>query len=244
MSNTYVIKLGGSTISKSQENIFDFDYLAKFKQTLIPFIERGDRFCIILGGGFIMRHYRDLARGAGVTDDLGLHWIGTTVNVLHAYIVKAYFGELASDKVIKYEDYYDDKPISFDENVVMGGGSSVILGGGGRPGHSGDVDAILAADKIGASKVISLKNVDSVYDSDPSKYPDAKPVNKINWSGYLDIIGNKDVHEPGGNYPIDPIASRMADERSYSFVIVGAEDLNNFSRVLNGEEFHGTLVEN
>lgn len=258
MGNTVVIKLGGSLLSKDEKNIFDFSYLAELKKIieLQEFLDK--KFFIAVGGGYTMRKYRDLAKDAGADNDLDLHWIGTTVNVLHAYILKAFFGQIADDDVVKYEDYYrEENTHSINSKLKLGGGSSVInydianqfeiankikVGGGGRPGHSGDVDAILAAKKLGSKIVISLKNVDGVYTADPKNNPEATMLETLNWQQYLDIIGNKDTHEPGGNYPIDPIASKMAIEAGITFVIIGGDNLENFKKYMLGKEFKGSVV--
>lgn len=233
MSKKIVIKLGGSAIS-TENNLFDFSYLNRFRQTLSPFIAEGYKFLVVLGGGYTMRMYRDKAKEAGVNNNEQLHWIGTTVNVLHGFLAKAYFSDISDEQVVSYEDYYDDSPIEIEK--------SFKFGGGGRPGHSGDVDALLAAEKIGTDQVFSLKNVDAVYSADPKQDLNAKPVSNLTWNGYLEIIGHKTEHEPGGNYPVDPVASRMANEKGITFNIVGAQNLVEFAKALKGETFKGTVI--
>lgn len=232
MSNTIVIKLGGSALSISKDNIFDFDYVKKLKEVFNEFAD--SKFFLAVGGGYTMRLYRDLAKKNGLNVTNELHWIGTTVNVLHAEIVRAFLHDIADDGVYKYEDYYDNESLSIKKQIKVGGG--------GRPGHSSDVDAIKAAEQCGAKKIISLKNVDYVYDKDPSKYEDAKKQEALIWQEYLNIIDNKTEHEPGGNYPIDPVASRMAQKSGIEFCIIDYTDLQNFKNVLKGDTFNGTLV--
>ena len=233
MQEIKVIKIGGSTVSKDKDNVFDYSFIASLEKVLMPFVEQGTKFFLTLGGGYTSRRYRDLAIEQGIST-IEQHWIGTTVNVLHAQLVKSYFEKVADDRVIKFEDYYDESEMKIEKGI--------LTGGGGRPGHSGDVDAILVAQKLGTKTVISLKNVDGVYDADPSKNPEAIRMDKLTWDEYLDIIGNKSEHEPGGNYPIDPIASRMAQEAGIEFLIMGSEDLSNLRLALNNEKFVGTIV--
>ena len=101
----------------------------------------------------------------------------------------------------------------------------------------------MAARKLGSKTIISLKNIDAVYTGDPKTDPNAKPVEKISWKEYLDIIGNPTEHKPGANFPIDPIASRMAIESGLRFIVIGGKDMENFKKVLRGESFKGTIVE-
>lgn len=280
MSKQIVIKLGGSLLSRGEDSIFDFSYLEKLKAVLTDPELSDNKYFLAIGGGYTMRKYRDLAREAGIKSDIEIHWVGTTVNVLHAYLVKAYLSDIADDEVIKYEDYYADSERTRSETVAVssssvvntdeefnkfviakkikvGGGSAVTtgevvnkftiakkirVGGGGRPGHSGDVDALLAAQKLGADTIISLKNVDAVYEADPKDFPEAKRIEKLSWDEYLKIIKDKDTHEPGGNYPIDPVASRMARSTGVRFVILSGDNLPNFASYLKGKEFVGSVV--
>lgn len=234
-SNPLVIKLGGSILSRSEDDIFNFAYLSRLRDSLIYNKSQFDRYFIAVGGGFTMRRYRDLARAAGITNHNDLHWVGTTVNVLHAYLIRAFFADEADEDVVKYEDYYSKKTISI--------GRKVKIGGGGRPGHSGDVDAVLAANKLGTKTVVSLKNVDGVYDKNPKLFEDAKRLVNLKWDKYIsEIIGGKEFHDPGANYPIDPVASRMARDTGVRFVVMGGEDLNNFTDFIDGKNYLGTEV--
>lgn len=234
MPQTYVIKLGGSIVSPSPEKVFDFEYLNKLRQVLSVNILKGDKFIVVLGGGATMRRYRDLAMSAGLVDTEQLHWIGTTINVLHGEIVRAYWHDIADDGVYKYEDYYNDKPL-----VVTKG---IKVGGGGRPGHSGDVDALRAAIKSGSSTIISLKNIDAVYSSDPRKDPQAVRFKKLSWKEYLDVIGNPAEHTPGANYPIDPIAARQSQLSNLKFIVCDGWNMDNLSAILQGSDFIGTTI--
>jgi len=228
---TIIIKLGGSTFSMDKDNIFDFAYLHDLRQIIDEF---DARFFLIVGGGYTSRRYRDLAKEAGITQDEELHWIGTTVNVLHAELVRAFFSEIAEEGVFKYEDYYEKGKIDFKKKIRVGGG--------GRPGHSGDVDAILVAKRMGVKKVFSLKNVDGVYSKDPKIHSDAKLIKELNWDQYIEIIGEKAEHEPGGNYPVDPIASKMAQKEGIEFIVLGSSNLLNFQNAICQKEFHGTVI--
>lgn len=234
MSNIIVIKLGGSVLSR-EDCAFDYGYVAKLKDILTPQIELGKKFCIITGGGYTCRMYQRLAKESGIVNsDSELHWIGTTVNVLHAELVRAAFADVAVARPIMYEDYYSDKHVELEKPV--------LLGGGGRPGHSGDMDAILLALKVGATTIVSLKNIDYLYTADPKKNPDAEIVKQTNWEGYFDILGTNTVHEPGGNYIVDPASAHKAKEHNIKFVVLKGTELDNFNNYLEGKEFVGSTI--
>jgi len=230
-----VIKVGGSMISKDPVSMFDIKYLFDLKALLLnQNAETKDKFMLVAGGGSVMRKYRDLLKTGGITNERNIHWVGTAVNVLHAMILKSIFDVVCDEEVLKFEDYYSDTPLQI-ENIVK-------VGGGGRPGHSGDVDTVIAAKRLGAKSVYSLKNVDGVYDSDPKKNPTAKHLDNLTWDEYLNVIGNPAEHKPGANYPIDPIASKMAKDAGIEFIVLHGADLPNFEKALKGEQFIGTII--
>jgi len=233
---TRVIKIGGSMVSSDASKLVDTDYLFRLKSMIMQdYSTNGNKYMLVIGGGAVMRKYRDVLEEAGITNTTNLHWVGTAVNVLNAMIVKAVFDEAADDDVLKFEEYYDNKPLLI-ENIVK-------IGGGGRPGHSGDMDAFIAAQRLGSSVIYSLKNVDGVYDSDPHNNSHAKRKNRLTWDEYLDIIGNPAEHEPGANYPIDPVTSRMSRDAGMKFIILSGLDLKNVEQALKGENFVGTIVQ-
>jgi uridylate kinase len=57
--------------------------------------------------------------------------------------------------------------------------------GTGNPYFSTDTAAALRAAEIGAEAILLAKNVDGIYDSDPKKNPDAKPIISIKASEVL-----------------------------------------------------------
>jgi len=233
--NIKVLKIGGSMISKSNDSLVDTEYLLSLKSLIMDnYAKFGTRFMLVAGGGRTARRYRDILETCGITNKQNLHWVGTSVNVVHAMIIKAVFDTVCDEDVLKFEEYYQDLPLKI-ENVVK-------AGGGGRPGHSGDVDTIIVAKRLGCNIIYSLKDVDGIYDSDPDKNPNAKRVNNLTWDEYLDIIGNPVEHAPGANFPIDPIAAKMAKEEDIKFIVLAGKDLPNFEKALRGEEFIGSTV--
>ncbi len=234
MKHTIVVKLGGSMIS-TKNNIVDFRYLMRLKKILIELTNNNFKIFITTGGGFLARNYISICRDY-VEDEMDLHWIGTTCNNLNAEIVRAILGGLANDRIVYYEQYYDDTKFRFEKKI--------ILGGGGRAGHSGDVDAILASRKINSKTIFSLKNIDGVYSADPKKDTNAQRIDKLSWDEYFRIIGFKKEHEPGGNYPVDPIASQMAKKDDIKFIILDGKNLENFKNAVLGKKFLGSVISN
>ncbi len=231
-----VIKLGGSMFGKPCDEFIDFQYLSRFRKVVYQFTNNKNKVFIITGGGPIVRRLQFLCKQNGIDENIDLHKIGTAYNNVNAEIVRAFMGDKCEDEIISNEKYYINSKLEFKKNI--------IVGGAGRPGHSGDVDAILMAKRIQADVVFSLKNVDGVYTDDPKKNPDATLVSDLTWNEYFKIIGYKEEHEPGGNYPVDPIAAKMAKNLNLKFIILDGHNLENFENAVLNKNFSGSTISN
>ena len=225
MEETIVISLGGSLIVPEE---IDIEFLKSFKTLILEHVAKGKRFVIDTGGGRTCRKYQKAASDITKTSNEDLDWVGIMANNLNAELLRVVFGEYACSKVI-----YDlSKKFSLEKPILVGGAL--------EPGHSSDIDAMLAANSIGAKKLINLSNTDYVYDSDPKKNPNAKKIEKISWSEYRKLIP-KDWTS-GLNTPFDPIASKMAEEEGMEVVIMNGKPIDNLANYLNGEKFKGTII--
>ncbi|HEY4494209.1 MAG TPA: UMP kinase [Candidatus Paceibacterota bacterium] len=224
MDETIVISLGGSLIVPDQ---VDTEFLKEFKSLILSHVEKGKRFAIICGGGRTCRKYQNAAKEATETTNEDLDWIGIATNNLNAELLRVVFKDLAHTKVI-----YDLASPLPD--------SKIIIGGAYEPGHSSDMDAVLAANTLGAKKIINLSNADHVYDSDPRTNPNAKKFDQISWKEYRSIIPTE--WTSGLHTPFDPIASKLAEENGIEVVIMNGRPIDNLVNYLNGEKFVGTTI--
>jgi uridylate kinase len=92
-----------------------------------------------------------------------------------------------------------------------------------------------------AKTVVNMSNIEMAYDRDPRAYPDAKPIEKINWEDFRKIVG--DTWVPGMNSPFDPIASKKAQELSLKVVILKGDNFENLENYFAGQDFIGTTIE-
>lgn len=212
----FVISLGGSVIIPDE---IDIDYLKKFKKMIDEFVSEGHQFVILCGGGSIARKYQKAAKSLGVKD-IDLDWIGISATKINAELVRSLFDLERS--------YSDPNEVEMDDIVVMSGW---------KPGCSTDYDAVLIAKRIGADMVINITDVQFVYDKDPHKFKDAKPLKKISWDQMKRIVDGE--WKPGMNTPFDPIATKNADGLR---VVITNKDISNLRKILSGKEFQGTLI--
>lgn len=229
-----VIKLGGSLVSLSDTNMVNYEYLSKLKTLLNKFIEKDYQFAISIGGGYLCRKYQKLAKeNIPNISNRDLDWIGVATINLNAEMLRTYLGDLVQESIIKYDDFKSDDHINMDKPVVICAAE--------EPGHSSDVDAVKIAQRVGADILYRLTDVDAIYSSDPNKNPDAKKISNLSWQEYYQVLGIKEF-TPGGHYPIDPVAARMAEESKISFYVMGGQDIENVEKALLGEKFDGSIV--
>jgi len=229
-----VISLGGSIVAP---NDVDTDFLKKFLELIRSFIDEdaNRHFIFVVGGGAPARRYQSAYREVSsdsFKDDEACRqaadWIGIMATRLNAQLVKAVMREWCSQEVVT-------NPL--EVNPLTG---RVLVAAGWKPGFSTDYDAVLLAERFGADMVINLSNIEKVYTADPKTNPDAKPIDKITWADFREIIG--DEWTPGKNVPFDPVASNHAQKIGLKVICAGGKDLNNLGKILRGEDFFGTEI--
>ena len=117
----------------------------------------------------------------------------------------------------------------------------VVVGAGWKPGWSTDYDAALLAKRFGVKTVVNLTNTDLIYDKDPRKFKNAKPIPHMTWDDVLRVVGKK--WNPGMNTPFDPVAAKLAKKLNLTVVSCHGENLKNLDNILNGKNFVGTIIE-
>ncbi|OGG08460.1 aspartate kinase [Candidatus Gottesmanbacteria bacterium RBG_16_43_7] len=226
---SFVLSLGGSLFYPNGGGI-DTQFLKDFNKFIrdqISFHKR--RFFIVVGGGAITRHYQSAAREVrGSIDDDDLDWLGIHSTRLNAHMIRVIFRDIAHSHVIKHYE------------IIRKADEPVVVAAGWKPGWSTDYDAITLCQDYGIAVVINLTNVDQVFDKDPKKFPNAKPLVKISWGKYRAMAGDKWV--PGMNLPFDPIASKLADELSVTVKILNGRNFSNLKNALDGKPFVGTTI--
>jgi uridylate kinase len=226
---TFVLSLGGSLVVPDRN--IDVQFLSEFNAFIRDQISsKKRRFFIVVGGGTSTRQYQEAAwavRGQEIDDD-DLDWLGVHSTRLNAQLVRTIFQDIADPRVIKHYEIIlkTDKPLA--------------VAGGWKPGFSTDFCAITLCQDYGIKAALNLTNVDRVYNKDPKKFPDARPITHISWKKYRKVIGDK--WTPGMNTPFDPIASKLADELNVTVKILNGRNLQNLALALDGKEFIGTTI--
>lgn len=227
--HTFVLSLGGSLVVPNGG--IDIEYLTKFNEFIRNQISsKLGRFFIVVGGGATTRHYQkaaqEILKHEIVHEDLD--WIGIHATRLNAHLIRIIFRDIAHSHVLKHFE------------IIRKTTEPVVVAAGWKPGWSTDYCAITICEDYNIHNIINLTNVDQVYDKDPKKFPDAKPLGEITWDKYREMVGSD--WTPGMNAPFDPIASKLAAEIGVTVKIVNGKNLDNLGKALDGQKFFGTTI--
>ncbi len=220
-----IVSLGGSLIVPEE---IDIEFLKEFRELILKHTKLGKKFIIITGGGKTARRYQKAAAEISQLNEEDLDWIGIHGTRLNAHLLRTIFRDVAHPVRVKNPT----KKEKFKEPV--------LVAAGWKPGCSTDFDAVLLAKTYNAKKLVNLTNIEYVYDKDPKKFKDAKPVEKISWADFRKIVG--DEWDPGLNMPFDPVASKEAQKLGLEVAIMKGSDLKNFEAYINNEKFKGTVI--
>ncbi len=212
-------------------NEIDWKFVKNFKKVIEKYIKKKYKFIIITGGGKTARKYIEAAaKMENITDD-DKDWIGIHATRMNAHFIRTVFRKHAHPRINKnphgMEDFYNFK-------------ESILVAAGWRPGFSTDYDAVIIAKYFKVKHIINFSNINYVFDKDPKKYKNAKPIKNISWKNFRKMVGSK--WSPGLNAPFDPIASKLAAESGLEVTIMNGKKLKNLENYLEGRKFKGTLI--
>lgn len=223
-----VLSVGGSLIAPSEK--IDSEFLTNLNKFIREQVKKGKRFFLVAGGGTTARYYRDAGKEViGSLTDEDLDWIGIHATRLNAHLLRTIFQDISHPRII---ENYNRRLINWSEPVV--------IGAGWKPGWSTDYTAVLLAKDYGGNLIVNLSNIDWVYDKDPRKYKDAKPIEKLTWEELEKLVGIK--WTPGINTPFDPVASQLAKKLGLTVIVANGKDINNVEKILEGDAFKGTVI--
>lgn len=225
-----VISVGGSLIVPNGG--IDTEFLIKFNKFIRARLAENNKrqFFLIAGGGATTRYYQSAAReviGNKLTNE-DLDWLGIHSTRLNAHLIRTIFRDVAHPYILKHYE------------IIRKVEEPVVIGSGWKPGWSTDFCAIMTCQDYDAKTVINLSNIDQIYDKDPNKFPDAKPIDKISWKELRELVGDK--WTPGMHAPFDPIAAKKAQELDIKAVIVNGNNFENLENFFKGEKFVGTTI--
>ncbi len=97
------------------------------------------------------------------------------------------------------------------------------------------------ASLLKVNQLYSLLNVGGIYERDPNLFRGERPIRKMKWADYRELIG--DWWSPERQIPFDPFASKLAEHNKMTVFFLDGKDIENFKLALSGREFKGTTID-
>ena len=232
---TVILKLSGEALHDSNSNsILDAKKLNDIGKLVQDLISLNVRVGIVTGAGNIFRGRIAHEAGIKVVDGDYMGMVGTVIN---CKAISSILDKLGIKNVLYSALAVEDVAIKFDEqdaiNKLNDGYVLIFAGGLGRPGITTDSTAAKRAIQINADAILAGKNgVDGVYDKDPNKFNDAKFLKSLTDQQVLDM--DLKVMDIGA---IEILKQSEVETRVFSM-----EDINNFIKVVQGEELGTTIT--
>lgn len=199
-----VLKLTGKVFEPGNEQVLlEITEILKEKAST-------DRVVVVTGGGRTARKYVELGRELGVSN-AWLDLLGMEASRLNALLLAALLGELA----------YTPIPRSVDEVLQGLSTGKVVILGGLQPGQSTNAVSAMIAELVRADLLINATNVDGVYDKDPSRHPDARPLKEVSIQQLAEMLRSQDFR-PGHYELLDAVALRVVARSKIRLVFVNA----------------------
>ncbi len=228
-----LLKISGESLQGERRYGLDTKVLHNIAEQLKTVSESGVQIAIVIGGGNIVRGAEASAAGMdrATADQAGmlatvinalalqdaLEKVGVTVRTQSAIVVQAVAEPYIRRRAIRH----------LEKGRVV-----IFAAGTGNPYMTTDTAAALRAIEIDAEVLLMAKNkVDGVYDADPSKVPNARKFETID---YMEAINRRLA-------VMDSTALSLCMENQLPIVVFDLEAPNSIERAAYGEKI-GTLI--
>lgn len=224
-----VISLGGSMLFDDAG--VNVDYLKKFASLIERKTAEGKKIAVVVGGGRIAGIYASAGR-----DLTGVEFYGDKMAIeitrVNARLLITALGGAAFPKVIR----------DFDDAVQAFSLGLIPVGAGLLEGVTTDTIATVIAERLHASHIINVSNVDYVYDSDPKFNPNAKKLESMTHSELANLTHQTDTRKARANIVFDSVAAKLAARSGKPIYFVGGRKLEEIEKAIDGKPIQGTIV--
>jgi uridylate kinase len=254
-----VIKIGGSLLSP-KDSVADEVFLRKLVEIIQGIYSNSQnndlKIVLVVGGGDLSRKYRDIAISVGDRGEIDQHRIGIVATWMNSELLRILLdtGSLVYKRTLGIGVFANSleagiEGITSDFNDWKNGDKSILVSGGFVNGASTDLNAFVLASKLETDKVYKLSNIDHVYTDDPSKNPNATPIDDmttslpydLTWDEYLKMF-EVDSHKPGLNVPVDILGAKLAKDNGITLCFMDGRDPSVITNIVSGEEIKCTTI--
>ncbi|MEN2975105.1 MAG: UMP kinase [Candidatus Caldarchaeales archaeon] len=220
-----VVKLGGHLIFNEE---LDIELLERYSEIFRELYD-GGRWVVVVGGGRHARRYVESARKLGLSESI-CDEIGIKITRINASILSSLIGEKA----------YPLVPENLDQLRAYSTHGKIVIMGGLQPGQSTMAVSALAAETIGAEKLIIATDVDGIYTADPKKDPTARMLKEVSVKELIEKL--IDYSHEAGEYKLADLTGLKIIARSrIPTIYLNGKNPENLIKALRGERV-GTLV--
>ena len=228
-----LLKLSGEALMGDAGYGIDPKVIDSLAVEIKEVVDDGVQVAIVVGGGNI---FRGVAGSANGMDRAQADYIGMLATVMNALALQD--GLERAGVVSRVQSAIEMHQVA--ETYIrlrairhMEKGRVVIFAAGtGNPYFTTDTTAALRACELNVDCLMKATKVDGVYDSDPTKNPDAKRFDHIS---YMDVLSK-------GLNVMDSTATSLCMDNHMPMIVFDLMVEGNISRALKGENV-GTTVE-
>ena len=231
--NRVILKLSGEALAGEKGFGINTEVVDSVAKEIREITSRGIQVAVIIGGGNIWRGMSENAKGM---ERATADYMGMLATIINSLALQDALEDEGVDTRVQTsiemrqiaEPYIRRRAIRHLEK-----GRVVIFGGGtGSPYFSTDTTAALRAAEVEADVILmSKKNADGVYDSDPRKNPNAK---KFDVLQYMDVLSR-------GLEVMDSTATSLCMDNNIPMVVFSIDEPGNILKAALGETI-GTKV--
>lgn len=180
-----ILKLSGEALGNGGR-LFDYNAFRAAGKALVAIQQRGFEVAVVIGGGNVWRGRRGDAKamGAVAADQMGM--LATLQNSIMMYDTLTTLGAkaavMSAVDMLRFAQPFQ----AARAKTLLSEGHILLLGGGtGNPFFSTDTAVALRALELDCGQILMARNVDGVYDKDPTEFPDAKIIPAISYKDCL-----------------------------------------------------------
>ena len=232
MYKRIVLKLSGEALAGDKDGVsFDDSIIGGIVAQIKQVMEQGTQVCVVVGGGNFWRGRSATSQmDRTKADQIGM--LATVMNALYLSDAFRQAGILATVQTpIPFgtitELFSKDRAVKRLEDGEL----LIFAAGIGHPFFSTDTITALRGAELEVDALFFAKNIDGVYDDDPSINPNAKKIDEIKAE---DVLKNN-------LKVIDIAAANLCYERKIPVVIFGLNEEKSIIRAVGGEKI-GTFV--
>lgn len=227
-----LLKLSGEALAGDQGSGINAQVLSEIASGVKAAHELGVQIGIVIGAGNIFRGVAASATGMDRASSDYMGMLATCINSLALQDALEKIGlptrvQTAIAMAEIAEPYIRRRAIRHLEK----GRIVIFAAGTGNPYFTTDTAAALRAMEINADVILKATKVDGIYDKDPSKNPDAKKFESLN---YIDVLNR-------GLQVMDSTAISLCMDNKLPIITFSLRDPANIARVVRGETV-GTIV--